>query len=100
MTNLSPAGLFDKAALEAMLTATPLIVANPIFDLGAYRDLLHIPDETDPAGVAERIRAVMALSPEERAQIGAELRERTASEHGLARLMARIAGLMEDNQKS
>lgn len=99
VTNLSPAGLFDKAALEAMLTATPLLVANPTFDslLGDHRDLLHIPDETDPAGIAERIRAVMALSPDERARIGAELRERTASEHGLARLMSRLVTLMGDS---
>ena len=96
VTNLSPAGLFDKAALEAMLTATPLIVTNPTFDplLGQHRDLLHLPDETDARALAERIRAVMGLSSEERAKIGEELRERTAAEHGLARLMARITALI------
>jgi glycosyltransferase involved in cell wall biosynthesis len=96
VTNLSPPGLFDKAALEAMLTGAMLVVANPTFDplLGEYRDLLHLVDETDPHALAERIRAVMALPPAERARIGADLRERTASEHGLARLMSRIVALM------
>jgi glycosyltransferase involved in cell wall biosynthesis len=86
--------LFDKAALEAMLTATPVIVANPIFNLD---DAFLVRDANDPRGVADRIRAVMALSAEERARIGAELRQRTASEHGLSRLMARIVALIAHN---
>jgi glycosyltransferase involved in cell wall biosynthesis len=91
VTNLSPPGLFDKAALEAMLTATPVIVANPIFNLD---DAFLVRDANDPAGVADRIHAVMVLSAEERARIGAELRQRTASEHGLSRLMARLVSLI------
>jgi glycosyltransferase involved in cell wall biosynthesis len=94
VTNLSPPGLFDKAALEAMLTATPVIVANPIFNLD---DAFLVRDANDPREVADRIRAVMALSAEERARIGAELRQRTASEHGLSRLMARIVALIAHN---
>ena len=90
VVNLSPPGLFDKAVLEAMLTATPVIVTNAIFDVG---DDFLISDANDPAVVAERIRAVMALSAEERARIGAELREKAASAHGLSRLMARIVAL-------
>lgn len=30
--NLSPVGLFDKAALEAMATGVPIIVSNPAFN--------------------------------------------------------------------
>lgn len=86
VTNLSPPGLFDKAALEAMLTATPLIVTNPAFDalLGDYRDLLRTPD--DPREIAQRIRRVM----EHPDNIGASLRENTAQAHGLSQLMQTI----------
>lgn len=95
-TNLSPVGLFDKAALEAMLCGTPLIVTNPAFDdlLGDYHALLHLA-ELSPQAVADKIQGVMALSPEDRIQMGMDLRERTAEAHGLTRLMRKMVALSQ-----
>jgi len=93
VTNLTPAGSFDKAALEGMLTATPLLTSNPAFDdlLGDYGELLHLPD---PAALPAKIREVLALPMAERARMGLYLRERTAQAHGLTNLMRRIVGLI------
>jgi glycosyltransferase involved in cell wall biosynthesis len=98
VTNLSPAGLFDKAALEGMLCGTPLVAASPAFDavLGEYRDQLRVSGPEDSASVAARIAGLLKLSPPERAAIGLYLRERTAAEHSLDRLMDRIVGLMRE----
>jgi len=98
VTNLSPVGLFDKSALEAMLTATPVIVANPAFGdlLGEHRGALLVDSPDDVAGVADRIAALLECTPEQRAAMGRDLRARTAAEHGLDRLMARMVALMRD----
>jgi glycosyltransferase involved in cell wall biosynthesis len=97
-TNLSPVGLFDKAALEAMLAGTPLIAANPAFDglLGDHRAALRVGGPDDAAGVAARLAGLLALPAEERDAIGRDLRARTAEAHGLDRLMARLVALMQE----
>jgi glycosyltransferase involved in cell wall biosynthesis len=98
-TNLSPVGLFDKAALEAMLTGTPLVVSNPAFAdlLGDHRESLLVEGPDDAAGVAARIADLLARSPADRAALGAVLRERTAAQHGLDRLMRNIVALMQED---
>jgi glycosyltransferase involved in cell wall biosynthesis len=98
VTNLSPIGLFDKAALEAMATETPVIVSNPAFDnlLGKHVDLLRVERPDDAEGVAERLAGLLSLSVAERAKIGQELRARTIVEHGLDRLMTRITELVQE----
>lgn len=54
--NLSPPGLFDKAALESMLIGTPTIVTNPAFDslLGADVSTLRISSPEDVQGWQRR----------------------------------------------
>jgi len=101
VTNLSPVGLFDKAALEAMLTATPVIVSNPAFDplLGDHRDALRVTAPDDAAGAADRIAGLLAMPAEQRALMGRDLRARAAAEHGLDRLMERLVGLMQESRR-
>lgn len=93
--NLSPPGLFDKAALESMATGVPTLVSNAAFDdlLGEHVDLLRIAAPDDVAGLADRLRRVLALSPGERARIGADLRARVIESHSLARLMPRLVSV-------
>ncbi len=95
VTNLSPPGLFDKAALEAMLTARPVLVANTAFTglLGDRSDLLYVPRPDDIAAVTAHLADLLRLSPAERAVIGSGLRERTAQAHSLDRLMNRLVAL-------
>jgi glycosyltransferase involved in cell wall biosynthesis len=101
VTNLSPVGLFDKSALEAMLTGCPVIVSNPAFNslLGEHREALSVDRPDDVTGVADRIAALLERTPEQRAAMGLDLRARTAAEHGLDRLMARMVDLMREGAR-
>lgn len=94
--NLTYAGSFDKAGLEAMLAAKPLLTSNPAFLplLAEYADLLYVPEEEGDEGLAERLAAVLALAPYERAEIGRELRERVIEQHSLGVMMDRLVHLM------
>ncbi|MBI5960507.1 MAG: glycosyltransferase family 4 protein [Chloroflexi bacterium] len=96
--NLSPVGLFDKAALEPMFAGRPVIVGNPDFLplLGDAAPLLSLPEGAGAAELADRLARLLRLSPEERANIGAALRERALAAHSLDGLMDRITGLMRD----
>jgi len=94
--NLSPPGLFDKAALEGMFAGKPTLVTNADFAplLGDAADLLLLPPDADETALAERLARLLALMPEERAAIGAELRARALAAHSLDSLMDRVVALM------
>ncbi len=96
--NLSPPGLFDKAALEGMLAGKPVVVTNRDFLplLGEFADLLYLPYDADDEVLAERLSQILAMTPDQRAAIGAALRERTIAAHSLDSLMDRIAHLMSE----
>jgi len=96
--NLSPPGLFDKGALEPMAAGKPALVTNPDFLplLAGHADCLYLPGDAGDAALAERLAALLALSPGERAAIGAELRARTLAAHSLEGLMDRIVALMRE----
>jgi glycosyltransferase involved in cell wall biosynthesis len=96
--NLSPPGLFDKAALESMLVGVPTIVSNPAFEplLGDHVPLLRIAAPDDSAELAARLKSVLALSSEERETMGLDIRERVKAAHSLDRLMDRLVALMAE----
>ncbi len=95
--NLSPPGLFDKAALESMLTGIPTIVSNPAFDslLGEDTDLLRISSPDDVEGLTDSLRRIFALSDEQRTALTGKIRERVKAQHSLDGLMDRLVALME-----
>jgi hypothetical protein len=97
VTNLSPAGLFDKAALEAMLMERPVLVTNPAFDdlLGEHVTLLRAPAPDDLDAVTAKLAGLLDLTLAERARIGAELREKTICAHSLDHLMQRMVAMWE-----
>ena len=70
---MSPAGLFDKAALESMACGVPTVVCNPAFAplLGEYAELLLVKGPDDARGLSERLARLFALSAAERTAIGA-----------------------------
>jgi len=94
--NLSPVGLFDKAALESMAVGVPTLVSNPAFAplLGgdAARLTIGAPDDSD--GLAERLRALSALPAGERHVLGAALRQNVIAAHSLDGLMARLVSIL------
>ena len=98
--NMSPPGLFDKAALESMACGVPTIVANPAFAplLGKYKDLLLTESPDDAAGLRQRLQAISQLSSAERAEIGAKLRENVVRQHSLPRLVERLMSVLETGE--
>ncbi len=98
--NMSPPGLFDKAALESMACAAPTVVCNPAFAplLGEYRASLLTDGPEDVAGLRERLQRLFAMSDAERASIGATLRQNVAREHSLDRLTTRLLALLRTGE--
>ncbi len=99
--NLSPAGLFDKAALEGMAVGVPTILNSAAFDdlLGGDARL-HLPAPDDHAALAADLRDLLALSPDERAAIGAALRQRAIAAHSLDGLIARLVQVLDTGEIS
>ena len=94
LVNNMRAGAPDKVVYEAAAACLPVLASNPIFD-----ELLD-PEQRftrwDPGALAERIRALGALTIEERAILGHRLRERVAAGHSVqswARGILEAAGL-------
>jgi glycosyltransferase involved in cell wall biosynthesis len=96
--NLSPVGLFDKAALEALFAGRPVIVTNPDFLplLGDAAPLLYLPEDANDAALADRLTRLLRLSAVERAALGMNLRERALAAHSLDGLLDRIVYLMRE----
>ena len=57
--NLSPIGLFDKAALESMACCVPTVVSNPAFDdlLDDQLPLLRVQSPDDMDGLHTCLKA-------------------------------------------
>jgi glycosyltransferase involved in cell wall biosynthesis len=98
--NLAPLGLFDKAALEAMACAVPTLVSNPAFDdlLGEHVALLRVSDGDDVQTIRQAIIRILALSAQERANIGATLRTNVQNQHSLPKLMERLVAVLETGE--
>ncbi len=95
--NLSPPGLFDKSALEGMIAGKPTLVTNADFLplLGDDADLLYLPDDARDDDLADRLARLLAMPPQERIALGAQLRERALAAHALEGLMERMAALIK-----
>jgi glycosyltransferase involved in cell wall biosynthesis len=99
--NLSPPGLFDKAALESMAAGVPTVVSrNPAFEplLGEDAPRLQVESPDDVAGLATRLRALLALTSEERTAIGLALRRRVQASHSLERLIPRLVNVLKTGE--
>jgi glycosyltransferase involved in cell wall biosynthesis len=98
--NLSPPGLFDKAALEGMACAVPTIVSNNAFQpvTSTYADMLHIPAPDDVNTLRERLITLMAMPQEQRQLIGSTLRQRVIAEHSLDQLIHRLISVMHTGE--
>ena len=81
LVNNMRAGAPDKVVYEAAASCLPVLASNPIFD-----ELLA-PEQRftrwDPNSLADLIRALAAMTPAERAALGARLRERVADSHSV-----------------
>jgi glycosyltransferase involved in cell wall biosynthesis len=96
--NLSPDGLFDKAALESMLTGTPTIVSSRAFDpvLGESVSALRIANPDDVEGLTSRLAAILQLSTADRQRMTDAVRQRVREQHSLTGLMDRLVALFTE----
>lgn len=94
--NLAPTGGLDKAVIESMATATPVIFHNRTFLplVGKDADLLWCKDLA-PETIAARLAAVLALDAPAYQALGQRLREAVVREHDLEGLADRLVTLFE-----
>jgi glycosyltransferase involved in cell wall biosynthesis len=100
MLNLSQTGSVDKALLEAMACAMPVLTSNEAFQpiLSPWPDLL-LPPEADAAQVAERIQRLAALPDQERRSLGQQLRQLVQRDHSLEGLAGKLAALFSQDRE-
>ncbi|MBE0688785.1 MAG: glycosyltransferase family 4 protein [Anaerolineae bacterium] len=98
--NLSPPGLFDKAALESMAMALPTIVTSHAFDplLGQYQDYLYLDSPENVDGLVGCLRVLLEMPADERTVMGAVLRERVVADHSLDGLMTRLVNVLRTGE--
>jgi glycosyltransferase involved in cell wall biosynthesis len=94
LVNNMRAGAPDKVVYEAAAGCVPVLASNPVFD--SLLDPAQLFSREEPGELAERIRALAALEPEDRQALGRRLRERVERDHSVeswARGVLDAAGL-------
>jgi len=94
LINLCPTGSPDKAVLEAMSCALPVLVCNRTFktDFGHYSEQLLF-KEKDSKGLAKKILNLAANN--QLKEIGLFLRRQVVKNHNLDNLVSKIIGLFK-----
>jgi len=89
--NTSQTGSVDKAVLEAMACAKPVLTSNEAFHgiLADYAALLLFATE-NPEELSNKIETLLQMDRAERAQIGANLRKIVEKEHSIDHLVDRL----------
>jgi glycosyltransferase involved in cell wall biosynthesis len=84
LVNNMRAGAPDKAVYEACGSCLPVLASNPSFDelFAGIEPPLRF-ERSAPGDLAERLRALGALSAQERGAIGRTLRERAVASHSV-----------------
>jgi glycosyltransferase involved in cell wall biosynthesis len=81
LVNNMRAGAPDKVVYEAAASCVPVLASNPVFD--TLLDPEQRFEREDPDELAERIRALAALEPAARAELGRRLRARVQFGHSV-----------------
>jgi glycosyltransferase involved in cell wall biosynthesis len=98
--NLSPIGLFDKAALEAMAYGIPTLVANPAFDsvLGEYAPVLRVSQPDAVTEIHERLKTILAWDDPTWQKVGLSLRANVVQQHSLPTLIGRLVNVLSTGE--
>jgi glycosyltransferase involved in cell wall biosynthesis len=96
--NLSPIGLFDKAALEGMAVGVPTIVGSTAFDDVIADPSMRLDDLEDAAGLAARLRDLLALTEQERHRLGMIGRRQVVKAHSLDGLITRLVSVLKTGE--
>ena len=91
VVNMSATGSMDKAVLEAMACGLPVVTANEAFQalLSPWAELLFIPPES-PEVLSVRLKQLAAMPAEERASLGAALRQLVVAQHSMDHLTEQL----------
>lgn len=97
--NASLTGSVDKVALEAMACERPVLSCNDAFprvvaSLGEQAQLLVFPPG-DAHALAAKLRVLLDMDPQRRAELGSRLRAIVAREHEVDGLIGRLIERME-----
>jgi glycosyltransferase involved in cell wall biosynthesis len=92
VANLTQSGSFDKTIIEAMASGTLVIASNKSFEdlLPTEYHTAMVFEEKNAHAFAQKVAALVRLTPEEKAKIGAELRELVMNKHSVEHLSKRI----------
>jgi glycosyltransferase involved in cell wall biosynthesis len=96
--NLSPMGLFDKAALEGMAVGVPTIVASSAFDDVIGENSLRLDDLDNAHELAERLRGVLELPQGDRRALGMAQRSRVVEAHSLDGLTRKLVSVLNTGE--
>ncbi len=99
MLNLSQTGSVDKALLEAMACAVPVLTSNEAFQsmLAPWPDLL-LPVGARADLVAERIKTLAQMPLDDRQTLGTQLRAIVQRDHSLERLAVVLASVFRSGE--
>lgn len=94
--NMSHTGSLDKAVLEAMACAVPILTCNEAFSevLGKYEDRLMY-SKNNFQELADKIAYIYKLNIEQRTAIGRDLREIVIKNHALNCLIQKILDIIK-----
>jgi glycosyltransferase involved in cell wall biosynthesis len=81
LVNNMRAGAPDKVVYEAAASCVPVLASNPVFD--PLLEPAQLFRREDPGELAERIRGLAALPPDDRAALGRRLRGRVEEGHSV-----------------
>jgi glycosyltransferase involved in cell wall biosynthesis len=96
--NLSPLGLFDKAALEGMAVGVPTIVGSSAFDDVIGDKYLRLDDMDDATALALRLRDVLAMPEAERRKLGMIQRNHVVKAHSLDGLIGKLVNVLNTGE--
>jgi glycosyltransferase involved in cell wall biosynthesis len=98
--NLSPPGLFDKAALEGMACGLPTMTSSTAFLplIGDNSDKLLIATPEDAAGLTAHLRDLLAQPAQDRRAIGLALRRAVIQQHSMKSLIPRLVNVLNTGE--
>ena len=99
MVNLSATGSVDKAVLEAMACAIPVVCANEAFVemLSPWAGQVLTPPD-DPKILAQRLQGLMAMESGARLELGLELRALVERDHSLQNLVEKLLAVLRGGE--
>ncbi len=89
LVNLSPAGLFDKAVLEAMACESLALASSPAFRECLPRECLF--EEGSAEDLAEKLDYIVNLPPETKRSYGSQFRAYITAKHDLDLLIKELS---------